>query len=374
MSAPPPPLGRQQRALGLMAERLRALRLAQAGRFASGQSQGPAAQAFREALKAVEAQLAEARASAQPALGALEAALGALEAQAQRLQPPGVAPTGRLPSQPTARLAEASEATQARGLAAPGLEALPPMPQGSPYARLQGGPGNRTWHEGEPLGGPRASSGREASPQGGATPLGASRPSPPALGAPKPGQGLRAWFAKLSAPAQAEAARPPEVPQEVEHPRRVALRQAWRLAGEVLAFVSPRLQLVAVALGSAGLPGPGRPWPEVQAAMPQEGAKRGLPPEGLGWVGPLATLFLAHGEATRRGHGAVVQWEACQGLHAKASALLPMLPKHPAPLCPGALQAFDLPAYRASVHPISHLHLTFQGLPHLAQLFPPPEA
>jgi hypothetical protein len=149
---------------------------------------------------------------------------------------------------------------------------------------------------------------------------------------------------------------------------------ALRLAREVLAYVSPRLALADVALAATGLPGPRRPWPEVEPALAPGAERAGIGAPLRPWLPLLARLFWADLGATRHAHQAVVQWKRARELGEAAEKVDGLLAQAPPPSHPALLRAVDVPHLRAAVYPLSHLHLRFRGVPHLSALFPPPPA
>jgi hypothetical protein len=133
----------------------------------------------------------------------------------------------------------------------------------------------------------------------------------------------------------------------------------------VLAYVSPRLHLVQTAYGTTGLPAKAKPWSVVGRAVPPAVEAAGIGPGEASWVGHLAKLFLDDARASREAQIALVRWEHARAVDTRAEAVDAQ---------PALLPGFDLAAYRAAIFPLSHLHVTFQGIPRLHDLFPKPQA
>ncbi len=187
-------------------------------------------------------------------------------------------------------------------------------------------------------------------------------------GADSVGGLLRRW----TAPAQVEsqAAPPPATPPVVDAARR-AFAAAHRLASEVLAYVSPRLAIVKVALAATGLPGRRREMTEIQETLYDESVAAGVPAPQMGFMPPLATLLHGDMTAAQRVHVALTQWGEATTVHADAERVAESLLAATSGRC-SALEAFDLGRYRAAIFPVSHLHLSFAPYPWLRDLFPSP--
>lgn len=212
-------------------------------------------------------------------------------------------------------------------------------------------------------------------------------PSPPARGtgllAGRPGAtgplgpartgNLMGKLREIVGAAQAPAPPPPPPPAPPpEDPARQAFDRARQLVSEVMAYVSPRLSVLGAALRATGLPGRKRPWPEVEDALEAEAASGEMAPANADWLEPVAELFYDDMGATRVAHGAVVQWQQACTLHQDADLLVTSLESTPRERHRTLLGHFNLGQYRAAVYPISHLHVTFKGVPLLSALFPPP--
>lgn len=173
---------------------------------------------------------------------------------------------------------------------------------------------------------------------------------------------LQAWL-PVDAPA-AESQSPPVAP-ELQH-----TRLALKLVGSVLAYASPRLAVVDVALRALGSGEEGGWW-EVQDRL--ETLSPSLPPAGQGWAAPLARMFLDRPLARRPAVIAVGQWgatreafEACEGALKRAEAM-------PTPDAQRrGLNLVEVAKLKGLAVPISHLHLTFKEHSPLRDLFPTP--
>ncbi|MDB5102113.1 MAG: hypothetical protein JWM80_6534 [Cyanobacteria bacterium RYN_339] len=211
--------------------------------------------------------------------------------------------------------------------------------------------------------------------EGGGVPVAAlpQVPSPPAAepgGSPAPKglfDRLKAWADPVTAPT----ATPPPAPD----PARQAFDAATTFVKEVLAYVSPRLFLVKTAYGTTGLPARPKPWAVVGRAVPPAIQAAGIGQAEAPWVGHLAKAFLDDQRASREAQIALVRWENARAVDDRAGKVGEALAQSPPDRVKPLLAAFDLAAYRAAIFPLSHLHVTFQGIPRLHELFPkPPDA
>lgn len=200
-----------------------------------------------------------------------------------------------------------------------------------------------------------------------------ARPEPaPAAPQPQP-TGLAGLLRKLKTSLEAEEAPPPPPPRPDAALEKAiqAFTAARAFVSGVLAYVSPRLQLAAVALEATGLPGKKKPWPEVAKAVVAQSA--GFDPSQRGWLPPLTKLVYEQPTATQAVHMAVVQWQETRALDVQADLLEAAL-ETAEPARKGTLLAsFDAGKYRAAAFPLGHLHLRFRGQPPLDTLFPPVE-
>lgn len=144
-----------------------------------------------------------------------------------------------------------------------------------------------------------------------------------------------------------------------------------RLATEVLAHVTPRLQLVQTALGTTGLPGPRRLWEEVARATPAAVQAAGIAPPMAPWVPKLARLFLDQAEVARKALVAVNHWVTARGMHRQAEEARERTARLPAEAAERALADFPSGRYYGAIFPLCNLHLHFAGVTHLGTLFPP---
>ena len=151
---------------------------------------------------------------------------------------------------------------------------------------------------------------------------------------------------------------------------------AHKLAKEILAYVAPRLGVVKVALDATGLPGRRRPMDAIKKTLRADAEQAGVPDAQMNFLPPMVKLFDGSPDAVRRVHPAIVQWQQAQALSAEADVLVGALRATQADARRGhaLLQDFETGKYRAAVYPLTHLHLTFKGLPYVGDLFPPPEA
>ncbi|MNS55066.1 hypothetical protein D3C72_878920 [compost metagenome] len=153
---------------------------------------------------------------------------------------------------------------------------------------------------------------------------------------------------------------------------RQAFDAAFELVQEVLEYVTPRLEVVQVALDTTGLPGRKEPWEVVTKALKPNAVAAGIPEPHLPWLPPFTKLFYQNMAAVQKAHMAIVQWSETRTMHERADALRAGLAATPAPRQGALLESFDLGKYRAAVYPISHLHVSFAGVSPLQDFFPSP--
>jgi hypothetical protein len=176
------------------------------------------------------------------------------------------------------------------------------------------------------------------------------------------------------APLPAAAAAPGEAP--AVDPALIRARQAFdaafELVQDVLEYVTPRLEVVKVALDTTGLPGRKEPWEVVTKRLKPNAVAAGIPEPHLPWLPPFTKLFYQNMAAVQKAHMAIVQWSETRAMHERADALRAGLEATPAPRQGPLLETFDLGKYRAAVYPISHLHVSFAGVSPLQDFFPSP--
>lgn len=200
----------------------------------------------------------------------------------------------------------------------------------------------------------------------------ASPVSPPPVAAPV--SSLKGLLSRWSAASvetlpQARQAPPAEDPHLLA---RRTFEAAHTFVGEILAYAGPRLDILRVALEATGLPGPARPLPLIQATLKADAQAAGVPGPQQSFLPPLVRLFLAQPDAVRRVGPAIGQWRGVQALNAEAEVLRLALRTAPPARIGELVGAFETGRYRAAVHPLSHLHITFRGLPVASELFPSP--
>lgn len=212
------------------------------------------------------------------------------------------------------------------------------------------------------------------------TGLGPARPAPRSAATPAPSAAdqvlglLRRWSSGPQVEQKAAAPTPAERLAAALGQARQTFDAAHTLAREILAYVSPRLGVVKVALDATGLPGRKRAMDEIKRTLRADAEKAGVPDAQMGYLPPMVKLFDGSMDAVRRVHPALVQWQEVQSMSAEAEVLIGALRATRADTLRGRqlLDEFETGKYRAAVYPLTHLHLTFKGLPHVADLFPPP--
>ncbi|GEM_PF-5230610 len=152
--------------------------------------------------------------------------------------------------------------------------------------------------------------------------------------------------------------------------QRHAFHAARELVMQVIAYVSPRMLLVSAGLSATGLPGPIKPWPEVEKNVAAMGRKSGVPPAQLEWVSPLAKLFCTEADVAKKALVAENQFKSTRELLSEADILVSSIDMSPGSASK-LLEQFSVERFKGSVLPLSHLHLTFKGIPVLEDLFPP---
>jgi hypothetical protein len=183
---------------------------------------------------------------------------------------------------------------------------------------------------------------------------------------------MKGWLQRWSGPAPADE-RPAAAKLEPAADRaRQTFQAARKLAAQVLAYVSPRLNVLKVALDATGLPGKRKPMDEIKRELHPAAVKAGVPEGQLSFLPPLVKLLYADMAPVRTIHVALVQWEELKGLNAEAGVLAGAIATAPPPRDVELLREFDVGKYRASIYPLSHLHVSFQGIAYARDLFPPP--
>lgn len=183
------------------------------------------------------------------------------------------------------------------------------------------------------------------------------------------------WLRKLFRPASIkQLPEAPVSPPTEQTRKRQAFEAVLDYAAQLLAFVSPRMHLISTALIAAGIPGPKRPWPELQKDAASVARKASIPPGQLEWVPALAELFHSRSEIAQRAQvvehqhkGVNEQLEKAQTLQA---SLASAAPSH----IPSLLEQFHVERFRGMMIPLTNLHVTFKGVPLLTTLFPPPSS
>lgn len=175
----------------------------------------------------------------------------------------------------------------------------------------------------------------------------------------------------LAAVGASEAGEAPVADPAVGKARQ-AFDAAFELVQDVLDYVTPRLEVVQVALDTTGLPGRKEPWEVVTKTLKPNAVAAGIPEPHLPWLPPFTKLFYQNMAAVQKAHMAIVQWSETRAMHERADALRAGLETTPATRQGAMLEAFDLGKYRAAVYPISHLHVSFAGVSPLQDFFPSP--
>lgn len=193
------------------------------------------------------------------------------------------------------------------------------------------------------------------------------------------GKGLMGFLRKLAADptiveGTARAAAPPRPVDPAVLKAKQAFEAAFQLVTDVLDYVGPRLSMVKVPLEVIGLPGRKQPWDHVKAHLLPTGQAQGLPQANMKWLPHLAKLFYDDMHATQKAHMAVVQWGDAQTLFSDAQLLQSALASAPPDRTQRLLDNFNTGKLRASIFPLSHLHMSFRGIKHLETIFPPPSA
>ena len=153
---------------------------------------------------------------------------------------------------------------------------------------------------------------------------------------------------------------------------RKAIEAAIDLVTRVLKSVSPRLHVMEVALAATGLPGRARDWDDIEEEIPKAGEAAGFSSAQIGWLFHLADLYTADARALQVAHMALVQWGQARVLLGEAEMVRETMLSSPPAKSVQLLKAFNLGRFRASVFPLSHLHLSFRGITLLQDLFPEP--
>jgi hypothetical protein len=153
---------------------------------------------------------------------------------------------------------------------------------------------------------------------------------------------------------------------------RQAFEAAYAFVQGVLEYVTPRLDVVKVALDTTGLPGRKAPWEAVAGTLRANAEAAGIPAPHLPWLPPITQLLYQDMGAVQKAHMAIVQWSDTRRLHGEADTLRRALDGLPPGPQAARLGAFDLGRYRSAVYPVSHLHVSFRGLSPLGEFFPAP--
>lgn len=185
---------------------------------------------------------------------------------------------------------------------------------------------------------------------------------------------MRAW---CSPPAVLQAGPTPEEIQAKRAERaadqnKQALDAAIALVTKVLKSVSPRLHVMEVALEATGLPARARPWEAIEDEIPIAGEAAGFSSAQIGWLFHLADLYTSDPRAMQVAHMAIVQWGQARALLGEAETVRRTMANAPAQKSAELLRTFNLGRFRASVFPLSHLHMSFKGIALLQDLFPDP--
>jgi hypothetical protein len=107
----------------------------------------------------------------------------------------------------------------------------------------------------------------------------------------------------------------------------------------------------------------------VQLALARRKAEAEVDARMRGWVPPLIRLFLERPPVRRPARVATTQWQQAHALKRQAEEIGALAREGGAREALAGLRAGKL---RGAVMPLGHLHVTFAGIPHLMELFPPP--
>ena len=188
-------------------------------------------------------------------------------------------------------------------------------------------------------------------------------------------EGLTGWFRRIVAEATVvtqPTAPPPPPPDPAFERARQAFEVAHKFLAQALTYASPRLSIVDLAMRITGLPAARKTWDQVKREMPVAMFRAKLPPDAAHWVPPITKLFHENAEATRRAHVVLTHWEGARSACDEAEVLRLAIDRAAPHQAVGMLREFDLARYKAAIHPLKHVHVSFRGLPHLSVLFPPP--
>jgi hypothetical protein len=203
----------------------------------------------------------------------------------------------------------------------------------------------------------------------------AGRPGAPSAPQAAARPGFVGMLKKLGEPAAVEAL-PAVRPEAALDPGLAKGRQAFEAAHAfvqgVLEYVTPRLDVVKVALDTTGLPGRKAPWEAVAGRLRSNAEAAGIPAPHMPWLPPITQLLYQDMGAVQKAHMAVVQWSDTRRLHGEADALRREIADLPPARQAARLGTFDLGRYRSAVYPVSHLHVSFQGISPLGEFFPAP--
>lgn len=179
---------------------------------------------------------------------------------------------------------------------------------------------------------------------------------------------VRNWIAPPAVTA-VPAVAVEEVP---EAPEKVALEGAIAFVAKVLKHVGARLKVVNTALDACGVPGLMKPWPQIEARVPEYAREHRLDPAMTQWAYHVADMFTGNPNAVRLASGAVTQWKQATEQMTAAEAVQQQMAAGPRERIPLYADRINLAKFKSSVYPLGHLHLTFKGMPPLSDLFPPP--
>lgn len=147
------------------------------------------------------------------------------------------------------------------------------------------------------------------------------------------------------------------------------LEAALRFVSDVLGYVGPRLVPVACALDVYEACA-GQPMLAMVATARKAAAQR-VPEEGRGWVPALVKLFSESPEVRKPARVATTQWDQLRTMHGEATAARAEADQAPPAQRTGLLLDIKTAKLRGAALPLANLHLTFAGVPHLKDLFPP---